>query len=164
MAPNEHQPQVQCTGLLVWEESSSGSFNGTCWGVATPLKGAYVDLIEHNSSRAPPSADSKLYNLTCIGSAVYQHVADEQAVSLLQGSEAACPHAANSLYKVAEILALHAVTHAAMSLSLLAGHYPATSMLRSGVSAIQADGHTGGSSSSGQPCSPSPPAHPCSRT
>jgi hypothetical protein len=89
-----------------------------------------VDLIEHNSSRAPPSADSKLYNLSCIGSAVYQHVADEKTVSVVQGLGAFYTHAANSLCKVLEILAAGSVSYAAMSLPSLAGHHPTTGMLR----------------------------------
>lgn len=77
-----HTPQHACKGLLVWEESGSDVFNGTCYGVTTPLKGAYVDLVEHAQSRPAPGGvpNTTVASLACVGSAAYQHAVDPNTV------------------------------------------------------------------------------------
>lgn len=80
MAPQDHPQQFTCTGLSSF--NSNNSFvDMKCYGITSPLRNAYVDLVEHNEAREKPSADSSLHNLSCWGSAVYQHEVDAKTVS-----------------------------------------------------------------------------------
>lgn len=76
--------QTKCNGFLSWEQQSSTSeIDTTCWGVASALKGAYVNLVEHHDSRpSKPSPDAVLHSLSCLGSAIYQSQPDKRTVRM----------------------------------------------------------------------------------
>jgi hypothetical protein len=74
---------MMCSGFLSWEDSdSSGAFNGTCYGVAAPLRGAYVDLVEHAKQRPAPGPNTTVESLGCLGRAVLQYEVDPTTVSI----------------------------------------------------------------------------------
>jgi hypothetical protein len=81
MAAEDTPHQNKCVGFLLWEAAPAQQPRTTCVGVTSPLKGAYVDLVEHSMSREAPTAESTLHNLSCVGAAVYQHQADHKTVS-----------------------------------------------------------------------------------
>lgn len=86
MAPQDHPHQHVCKGGFLWNASSDGTLDATCYGVMSPLVGAYVNLVEHAEQRAKPDSNSSLHNLQCFGSAVYQHQVDPTTVSVTHRS------------------------------------------------------------------------------
>lgn len=86
----QNSSQFTCTGLATWTSSKDG-LDLKCWGVASPLKNAYVDLLEHSQSREGPEGPGvTLHQLSCWGSAVYQHEVDPTTVSE-QLATSSCP-------------------------------------------------------------------------
>lgn len=81
--PHSTTPQHSCKGFFVWEASSQPEvFDGTCYGVTTPLRNSYVDLLEHASTRPQPGGvpNTTVASLACLGSAAYQHSVDPNTV------------------------------------------------------------------------------------
>jgi hypothetical protein len=88
-ADKQHSPQFTCTGLASWTSSKDG-LDLKCYGVTKRLKNAYVDLLEHSAGREGPAGPGvTLHQLSCWGSAVYQH--EEADVSAAAAAPASIP-------------------------------------------------------------------------
>lgn len=87
---DQHSSQFTCTGLSTWTSSKDG-LDLKCRGVSSPLKNAYVDLLQHADSReGPGGAGVTLHQLSCWGSAVYQHEVDPTTVSEQSATSSPC--------------------------------------------------------------------------